>query len=123
MSRPAARKSTLGRAHPAAPRSAEPEPDAEAPSQEQSPKPPARTRGPKSPARTKVTFYTTEEQAGQARAVLANVPSAQHGYRNLSEFIDAAVAEKVQAMQNTYNGGKPWPAAEAGTVARGRPVE
>lgn len=119
MNRPTARKSSLGQAHPAAPKASEVEQVAQAEQTTQRPQ----TRGPRTSARTKMTFYTTAEQAGQVRAVLANVASAQHGYRNVSEFLDAAVTEKVQAMQDKYNQGKPWPPAEAGTVARGRPIE
>ncbi len=118
-SRPAARKSTLGTTHPAAP------PPAEAVG-EQAPGPgraPVTTPTKAPSSRTKVTFYTTAELAGQARAVLANVPPAVHKYRNLSEFIDAAVAGKVTAMQQQHNNGQPWPDAKAGDIATGRPLE
>lgn len=113
-SRPAPRKSSLGTTHPAAPPPAATEiyvGSRGAPVTK-----PAKTR-------TKMTFYTTAELAGQVRAVLAHVPPAVHGYRNVSEFIDAAVAEKVTAMQAQHNNGQAWPAAHAGDVATGRPTE
>lgn len=122
MTRPAPRKSTLSSSHPAAPRTPVPVADA-TPAVDLSAATRSKTRGPRATGRTKMTFYTTEEQAGQVRAVLANVPSAQHGYRNVSEFLDAAVAEKVESMQQRYNQGRAWPPAEAGSVARGRPVD
>ncbi len=112
--RPEPRKSTLGNTHPAAP----PAETLEQPNASVGVAPATKKPG----ARTKMTFYTTTELAGQARAVLANVPSAVHKYRNLSEFIDAAVAEKVIAMQNEHNNGQPWPDAKAGDIATGRPL-
>ncbi len=116
--RPAARKSTLGTTHPAAP------PADTVGEQAPGPGRAPVTKAAKAPSsRTKVTFYTTTELAGQARAVLANVPPAVHKYRNLSEFIDAAVAEKVTAMQQQHNNGQPWPDAKAGDIATGRPLE
>lgn len=121
MNRPAPRKSSLSKAHPAAP--AEVTQQSAPPTENPAPAPRPKTKGPAASGRTKMTFYTTEEQAGQVRAFLSHVPSAQHGYRNVSEFLDAAVTAQVQAMQEKYNQGKSWPPAGAGTVARGRPVE
>lgn len=115
MNRPEPRKSKLSQTHPAAPAPAA----TDAPTRAAK----AKSTGPTASSRTKMTFYTTDELVGQVRAFLANVPSAQHGYRNVSEFVDAAVSAQVDAMQEKYNRGKAWPPADAGTVARGRPVE
>lgn len=117
-SRPAPRKSSLGASHPAAPAAnVEGEQSASAGR-------PAATKPLKAPStRTKVTFYTTTELAGQARAALTYVPAAEHGYRNLSELVADALAEKLTAMQQQHNDGHPWPNTSAGTVATGRPLE
>ena len=116
--RPAARKSSLGTTHPAAPLATEDE--AESVRTGKAPL----VKSAKAPSsRTKVTFYTTNELAGQARAALTYVPAAEHGYRNLSELVAAAVAEKVTAMQQQHNDGRAWPDTSAGTVATGRPLE
>lgn len=116
--RPTPRKSSLGSTHPAAPPPESPQEHSVDAGR------PAVTKAAKAPStRTKVTFYTTTELAGQARAVLANVPPAVHKYRNLSEFIAAAIADKVTAMQNEHNNGQPWPDAKAGDIATGRPLE
>lgn len=120
MNRPQTRKSKLSQTHPAAPAPpAAAEPAMDAPPRAARPK----SKGPTATSRTKMTFYTTDGLVGQVRAFLANVPTAQHGYRNVSEFVDAAVSAQVDAMQEKYNQGKAWPPAEAGSVARGRPVE
>lgn len=120
MNRPAPRKSKLSQTHPAAPAPvAATDPEAAPPARPARPK----SKGPTATSRTKMTFYTTDELVGQVRAFLANVPTAQHGYRNVSEFVDAAVSAQVEAMQAKYNQGQAWPPADAGTVARGRPVE
>lgn len=118
MNRPAGRKSSLSKDHPAAP-----EPAAPTPTQ---PAPPERSVAPaRKPQadRAKVSFYTTHETAGQVRAALTHVPAAVHGYRNVSDLIDDAVNEKIQQLQQRHNQGKPWPAADPGSVSRGRPLE
>lgn len=116
-SRPAPRKSSLGVSHPAAPAAGDVESELSAGR-------PAVVKPAKAPStRTKVTFYTTTELAGQARAALTYVPAAEHGYRNLSELVADALAEKLRAMQEQHNNGQPWPDTRAGTVATGRPLE
>lgn len=119
MNRPEPRKSTLSQTHPAVPAPAATGAGTDAPARPARPK----SKGPTATSRAKMTFYTTDDMVGQVRAFLANVPTAQHGYRNVSEFVDAAVSAQVEAMQNKYNQGRAWPPADPGTVARGRPVE
>lgn len=108
--RPAARKSTLGTTHPAAP----------AP-----PSTPLRT--PKSAtAKTetqRMTFYLDADTAAQARAAFRHLPTATHGYRSLSELVADSVARRVAELQAEHNNGNPWPPAAPGDVPRGRPLD
>lgn len=116
MNRPAGRKSNLSKDHPAAPEPASTVTPPAAPER--------RTAAAETTKdRTKVSFYTTQETAGQVRAALTHVPAAAHGYRNISDLIDDAVNEKIQQLQQRHNQGQPWPAADPGTVSRGRPLE
>lgn len=114
MSRPTARKSTLGVRHPAAP--ATPAPVVE----EQRPATASRSQPTKKASRTALTVYIAPEVASQARAFLHQVPAAQSGYSSLSDFVSTALERAVTDAQATYNEGKAWPPAAAGVIPPGR---
>ncbi|MFK5691336.1 hypothetical protein ACI3EY_16885 [Ornithinimicrobium sp. LYQ92] len=114
MSRPTARKSTLGARHPAAPA---------APArlvEEQRPATASRQQPTKKASRTALTVYVDPEVASQARAFLHQVPAAKSGYSSLSDFVSSALERAVVDAQATYNEGEAWPPAAAGVLPSGR---
>lgn len=114
-SRPAPRKSTLTRTHPAAPAAEAQQPVTTTPTAQD--RRPAKA----SAERARMSFHLDAELAGQARAVLVNIPTAQHGYRNISDLLVDALTQRVRQLQAEYNDGQAWPPAHAGDVPSGRP--
>jgi hypothetical protein len=57
--------------------------------------------------RHKTSFYQDEADAKRMRAVFKNT-MRQTGYNSLSDFINAAVDDKVAALEHTYNDGRQW---------------
>lgn len=71
--------------------------------------------------RERMTVYLPGEVAGQARAVMLQLPPAVHGYRSLSDLVADAVDRRVEQLQREHNNGQPWAPAPPGTIRRGRP--
>lgn len=69
----------------------------------------------------KTSFYQLEEDADRMRAAYLNT-QLQTRYRSLSEFINAAIDEKVSALEKTYNGGQEWPPLAAREIPQGKPL-
>lgn len=68
----------------------------------------------------KTSFYQPDQAADRMRGAFLNtVPMT--GYSSLSEFINAAVAEKVAGLEHSYNGGQPWQPVAAGEIPQGKP--
>lgn len=85
------------------------------------------TQEPAKPARAakatmkKTGFYQREEDANRMRAAYINT-QMHTGYRSLSELINAAIDEKVSALEEAYNRGKEWPPLAAGEIPQGKPL-
>lgn len=69
----------------------------------------------------KTSFYQLEEDADRMRAAYLNTQMLTR-YRSLSEFINAAIDEKVSALEKTYNGGQEWPPLAAREIPQGKPL-
>ena len=69
----------------------------------------------------KTSFYQLEEDADRMRAAYMNTQMHTR-YRSLSEFINAAIDEKVGALEKTYNGGEEWPPLAAREIPQGKPL-
>lgn len=69
----------------------------------------------------KTSFYQQEEDADRMRAAYLNT-QLNTRYRSLSEFINAAIDEKVSALEQTYNGGQEWPPLAAREIPQGKPL-
>lgn len=69
----------------------------------------------------KTSFYQLEEDADRMRAAYLNT-QLHTRYRSLSEFINAAIDEKVSALEKTYNGGQEWPPLAAREIPQGKPL-
>ncbi|WP_422759342.1 ParB family protein [Paenarthrobacter sp. C1] len=69
----------------------------------------------------KTSFYQLEEDADRMRAAYLNTQMHTR-YRSLSEFINAAIDEKVSALEQTYNGGEEWPPLAAREIPQGKPL-
>ena len=78
------------------------------------------------PAKTgsakKSNFYQLEGDANRMRAAYINTQAQTH-YTSLSEFINAAVNEKVAALEAEYNAGQPWPPIAPRGIPTGRPMQ
>lgn len=69
----------------------------------------------------KVGIYQDPELTARARAAYRNT-APMKGYRSFSDFAAEAFAEKIEALEAQYNGGKPWPALAPGVIPTGRPM-
>lgn len=69
----------------------------------------------------KTSFYQREDDADRMRAAYMNT-QMHTGHRSLSEFINAAIDEKVSALEQTYNKGKEWPPLAAREIPQGKPL-
>lgn len=81
----------------------------------------AKAARPAKAAPKKTSFYQLEEDADRMRAAYLNT-QLQTRYRSLSEFINAAIDEKVSALEKTYNGGQEWPPLAAREIPQGKPL-
>lgn len=145
MNRPAPRKSSLtgsspiappapAAAEPAAPAAAAPAttqagrltgPPADAvigkPGRGKSTAKPAATKGEGKKYPHKVSFYQDAADTARIRGAILHTQVSE-GSRSLSQFIDQAVMEKVEALEAKYNGGEPFPAIGARELPQGRPM-
>jgi len=69
----------------------------------------------------KTSFYQQESDADRMRAAYMNT-QMHTGHRSLSEFINAAIDEKVSALEQAYNQGKEWPPLAAREIPQGKPL-
>lgn len=69
----------------------------------------------------KVTFYQPQEDTARMRGAFRHT-DREEGDRSLSDFIHKAVMAEVERRERKYNGGKPFPDLEAGSIPRGRPM-
>lgn len=69
----------------------------------------------------KTSFYQREDDADRMRAAYLNT-QMHTGHRSLSEFINAAIDEKVSALEQAYNRGKEWPPLAAREIPQGKPL-
>ena len=83
------------------------------------------TEAPRATPRTgsakKTSFYQVEGDGNRMRAAYLNT-QLQTGYSSLSEFINAAIDEKVSALESTYNDGNPWKPLTTGAIPTGKPL-
>lgn len=124
--RPAARRSSLAGQSPVAAPAPQPEAEpAPAPAEAATPVQPApaatsgSTNGPKK-HRHKVSFYQDEDDTDRVRGALLHT-MANEPHRTLTDFIHAAVMEKVERLEAKYNGGNPFPPVKARELPQGRP--
>lgn len=82
---------------------------------------PTKAARPAKAAAKKTSFYQLEEDADRMRAAYLNTQMYTR-YRSLSEFINAAIDEKVDALEKTYNGGEEWPPLAAREIPQGKPL-
>nr|WP_015061702.1 hypothetical protein [Arthrobacter sp. 31.31]AFK88709.1 Yag1E [Arthrobacter sp. 31.31] len=82
---------------------------------------PAKTDPPAKAGPKKTSFYQLEEDADRMRAAYLNT-QLHTRYRSLSEFINAAIDEKVGALEQAYNGGQAWPPLAAREIPQGKPL-
>lgn len=82
---------------------------------------PAKADPPAKAAPKKTSFYQLEEDADRMRAAYLNT-QLHTRYRSLSEFINAAIDEKVSALEQAYNGGQAWPPLAAREIPQGKPL-
>lgn len=83
------------------------------------PAPVAASSGKKYPP--KVTFYQPNDDTARMRGAFRHT-DREEGDRSLSDFIHKAVMAEVERREKKYNGGKPFPDLEAGSIPRGRPM-
>lgn len=77
---------------------------------------------PKTGSAKKTSFYQAEDDANRMRAAYLNT-QLQTGYSSLSEFINAAIDEKVGTLETTYNNGSPWKPLTTGAIPTGKPLK
>lgn len=139
--KPEPRRSALSSAHPYAPATVDPAPqappvEADTPVAEPAsvaapaPAPVARPRAtapaPKATPtdnhekRPMSVRATKDDQARIRAAYLATNSAERHG--SLSDFVVRATLEKVAALEATYNDGERWTPADPGSVPTGRPL-
>ena len=71
--------------------------------------------------RRKTSFYQEQGAADRMRAAFLNTKQAT-GFSSLSEFINAAVDEKVAGLEREHNHGQTWSPLGAGEIPQGKPV-
>lgn len=69
----------------------------------------------------KASWYQDEADTKRMRAAFHATKDIL-GYASLSEFINAAVNDKVAGLEAEYNGGQPWLPIEAGRIPQGKPA-
>lgn len=69
----------------------------------------------------KLTIYQEPEDTDRMRGAM--VGTIQHeGFKTLSKFVQEAIMEKVERLEQRYNGGEPFPAVGPGVIPAGRPM-
>jgi hypothetical protein len=63
--------------------------------------------------------YFTEEDLKQIRAAVQEVGELE-GYASITDFVEGAARRELRRLQRKYNGGRKWPAVEAGELRPGR---
>jgi hypothetical protein len=71
--------------------------------------------------RHKTSFYQDEADAKRMRAVFSNT-RRETGYTSLSDFINAAVDEKIAALEQAFNAGQQWAPLGAREIPQGKPA-
>ncbi|MFF2317854.1 hypothetical protein ACFVTE_16470 [Arthrobacter sp. NPDC058097] len=71
--------------------------------------------------REKTSFYQERVAADRMRAAFLNT-RAITGFASLSEFINAAIEEKVAGLEQAHNDGCPWSPLGAGEIPQGKPA-
>lgn len=71
--------------------------------------------------RRKTSFYQEQAAADRMRAAFLNTKQAT-GFSSLSEFINAAVDEKVAGLEQEHNDGHTWSPLGPGEIPQGKPV-
>lgn len=103
---------------------AQPAPAAPAPEQNPAEVAPA-VEAPAPKKRTKyppeVSFYQELENSDRMRGAILHT-FAQEGFRNLSQFLNAAAMKEVKRLEAKYNDVKPFPPVKARELPRGRPM-
>lgn len=69
----------------------------------------------------KASWYQDEADTKRMRAAFHATKDIL-GYASLSEFINAAVNDKVTGLEAKYNGGRHWLPIEAGGIPQGKPA-
>jgi hypothetical protein len=69
----------------------------------------------------KQSFYQLPAETDQMRGAFRTTAHSE-GFESLSDFIAKAVAEKVERLQNQYNGGRPFESFGANQIPKGRPL-
>ncbi|MDF2049581.1 hypothetical protein [Arthrobacter sp. Cr_A7] len=69
----------------------------------------------------KASWYQDEADTKRMRAAFYATKDTL-GYASLSEFINAAVNEKVAGLEAAYNDGQPWQPLDAGEIPQGKPA-
>lgn len=125
MNRPAPRRSSLTGSSPVTP----PPPAESETTQPEAPTPVAAARSSStSPTKAgttkyppKVSFYQDPADTARMRAAIIKT-MANERFRNLSQFVNEAVMEKVEHLEQKYNGGQPFGSTGAGELPQGRPM-
>jgi hypothetical protein len=71
--------------------------------------------------RHKTSFYQDETEAKRMRAVFSNT-RRETGYTSLSDFINAAVNDKIAALEQAFNAGHQWAPLGAREIPQGKPA-
>lgn len=71
--------------------------------------------------RQKTSFYQERASGDRMRAAFLNTQPVT-GFSSLSEFINAAVDEKVAGLEQEHHDGHPWSPLGAGEIPQGKPV-
>jgi hypothetical protein len=69
----------------------------------------------------KASWYQDEADTKRMRAAFHATKDIL-GYASLSDFINAAVNEKVAGLEARHNGGQPWQPLDAGQIPQGKPA-
>jgi hypothetical protein len=72
-------------------------------------------------SKKKQSFYQLPAETDQMRGAFRTTAHSE-GFESLSDFIAKAVAEKVERLQNQYNGGRPFESFGANQIPKGRPL-
>lgn len=83
--------------------------------------PRAKTTPTKTKYPPKVSFYQDPADTARMRAAIIHTMASEQ-FRNLSQFVDEAVMEKVARLEKKYNDGHPFGSTGAGELPQGRPM-